>query len=64
METWNEFREKFSIKNSGRHEVLNEIEKWAENYRRKIVKHEPADAISRGEFIILDDLLKKINEMY
>lgn len=60
-QTWEEFRKEDEIRRSERYIIKSDLLEWAEEYKRTIVKNEPADDISKGEFIILNKLIDKLN---
>ena len=57
------FREECYIRNSARNGIVTELLDWAKDYKIKISRTEPPDLISKGEFIILDALIEKLNEI-
>ena len=60
---WEKFREECYIRNSTKNRVIAELLDWAKDYKIKISRNEPPDLISKGEFIILDALIEKLNEI-
>lgn len=60
---WKKFREECDIEYSARKRIISELQEWAKDYKLKISRTEPPDLISKGEFIILDALIEKLNEI-
>mgnify|MGYP006346845615 CR=1 FL=1 len=60
---WKKFREECYIESSVKKRIITELLEWAEDYKLKISRTEPPDFISKGEFIILDALIEKLNEI-
>lgn len=60
---WEKFREECYIERTAKKRIIGELVEWAKDYKIKISRNEPPDLISKGEFIILDALMEKLNEM-
>lgn len=60
---WKKFREECYIEGRTKNRIIAELLEWAEDYKLKISRTEPPDLISKGEFIILDALIEKLNEI-
>lgn len=60
---WKKFREECYIEYCAKKRIINELLEWAEDYKIKIANTEPPDAISKGEYIILNALIEKLNEI-